>query len=109
MGLFPNKWKGACASSPYAVQDSNPDPSNFRIINEHIVGKYLVLLVSYPNCKNFEGKKLMVYENFASSKELIKFNSGKLDPHFADSKGSPIARFTPTNESLILIERMAGV
>jgi hypothetical protein len=108
MGLFPNRWK-SCTSSPYAVQDSNPDPSNFKIIDERMVGKYLVLLVSYPNCKNFEGKKLMVYENFTSSKELIKFNSGKLDPHFANRKGSPIARFAPASESLILIERMAGV
>jgi hypothetical protein len=108
MGLFPNKWKGACASSPYAVQDSNPDPSNFRIIEERMVGKYLVLLVSYPNCKNFEGKKLMVYKHFKNSKELIKFNLGKLDPHFADRKGSPIARFAPNEKSLILIERMAG-
>ena len=104
MGM--NIFKRSCTSSPYAVQDSNPDPSNFLIVNEQMIGNYLVLHVKYTTCTNYEGNKLMVYEGFKSSKELLKLNNGKLDPHFSRSKGSPIARFAPTKESLLLIEKM---
>lgn len=95
-----------CQSSPYAAPNSNPDALNFRIITEQRIGKYLVLLVHYPDCTNYEGKKLMVYEGFNSAQELIKHNLGKLDPHFSTGSGSPIARFKPTDASLELIERM---
>lgn len=106
MGVL-NKFKN-CMSSPYAVANSNPDPSKFKIINEEYHNGYLVLMVDYPDCTNFEGRKLLVYEGFENSQQLIKFNLFKLDPHFADRRGSPIARFKPTDESLILIERMIG-
>jgi hypothetical protein len=97
-----------CKNSPYAVENSNPNPTNFIILHEQRIGKYLILHVKYPDCKNFEGQKLMVYKGFKTSEELIKYNLFKLDPHFCNSKGSPIARFAPTTESLVLIERMIG-
>ena len=102
MGFFGR----SCYSSPYAVQDSNPNPTNFVILHEQNIGKYLILHVKYPDCKNFEGQKLMVYKGFKNSEELLKHNLFKLDPHFRNDKGSPIARFAPTTASLILIERM---
>jgi hypothetical protein len=98
----------SCWSSPYAVPNSNPDPSLFKILKEELVNGYLILLVEYPNCTNFEGKKLMVYKGFNSSAALLKLNRGKLDPHFANSKGAPIARFSPTEESNKLISTMIG-
>lgn len=98
----------SCWSSPYAVPNSNPDPEVFRILQEDLINGYLILLVEYPNCTNFEGKKLMVYKGFNSSAALLKLNRGKLDPHFATTKGSPIARFRPTEESEELIKRMIG-
>lgn len=105
MGLSIGK---KCWSSPYAVADSNPDPVNFKILHEQLINGYLILFVEYPNCTNFEGKKLMVYKGFNSSAALLKLNNGELDPHFSKGKGSPIARFRPTPESQELIKRMIG-
>lgn len=101
MGL--NFFARKCNSSPYAVQDSNPNPEKFSIIKEHYENGYLVLEVSYPNCTNFEGRKLMLYQGFRTSQQLLKYNNGKLDPHFADSKGAPIGRFKPDKDGLRLI------
>jgi hypothetical protein len=98
-----------CSSSPYAVIDSNPKPDNFKILNEQYLNGYLILIVEYPDCKNYEGKKLLVYKGFTTGIELLKHNDGKLDPHFSKDKGSPIARFKPTIESMELVSRMIGV
>ena len=104
MGL--NFLKRSCSSSPYAVPDSNPNPRNFKILTEEYIRGFLVLTVQYPNCTNYEGKKLMVYSGFKTSKELIAYNKGELDPHFANTIGSPIARFRPSEDSLPIIEAM---
>ena len=104
MGCNPLSRK--CSSSPYAVDNSNPDPKNFIIVNEKEHRGYLILLVKYPNCTNYEGKKLLVYEGFKSSKELLEHNNNKLDPHFSDTVGSPMARFRPRQTSVKLIEAM---
>jgi len=85
-----------CTSSPYAVSNSNPDPNNFRVLEEKAVGDYLMLLVNYPNCTNFEGDKILVFKSFSSAKELLRFTDNKLDPHFARGQTAPIARFPPT-------------
>lgn len=106
MGLSIGK---KCWTSPYAVVNSNPDPQNFKILKEEAVNGYLILLVEYPNCTNFEGRKLMVYKGFNSSAALLKLNKGELDPHFARSAGSPIARFRPTSESEDLIKRLVSI
>lgn len=95
-----------CNSSPYAVQDSNPNPSHFLILSEELKGEYLILHVKYPDCTNFEGQKLMVFRGIASSEELLMHTKNKLDPHFSNSKYSPIARFAPTESSLALIEKL---
>ena len=98
-----------CSSSPYAVPLSNPKPENFKILNEQYLNGYLILIVEYPDCKNYEGKKLLVYEGFRTGVALLKFNKGRLDPHFSRGKGSPIARFKPTPEAMELVSRMIGV
>lgn len=96
-----------CSSSPYAVVDSNPDPQKFVIVNESYVNGFLVLHVRYPNCTNFEGNKLLVYRHIGitSSQSLLKKTGGKLDPHFSSGL-SPVARFIPNEEGLLLCERM---
>lgn len=73
----------------------NPDPSNFTVSRQAKVGKFLVLKVNYPDCKNYEGDKILVYEN-VDIDGLQK--QGTLDPHFSNNKNyhSPIARFEPT-------------
>jgi len=93
MGVFGKN----CSSSPYAVPNSNPNPVNFKILEEKAVGQMLVLKVQYPDATNYEGIKILVYMNFTKSEDIIFKNRGKLDPHFAgDGSVSPVARFEPT-------------
>jgi hypothetical protein len=42
---------------------SIPNAKNFKILSATQVEDSLILLVEYPDCKNYEGKKLLVYEN----------------------------------------------
>jgi hypothetical protein len=102
-----------CKSSPYAVQNSNPDPKRFRVLTEHSTTnssgrQFLLLRVNYPDAKNFEGDKIMLYEGFRSSKQLLKATGGELDPHFARQFAAPLARFKPDDRgwtaALALIE-----
>ena len=73
----------------------NPDPNNYKIEKAEEVGKFLIIKLRYPNCTNYEGNKILVYQN-TTLIDLI--NQKLIDPHFSDTKGfkSPIARFIPT-------------
>jgi hypothetical protein len=80
------------------VPNSAPDPANYRLIREELyTGQFPVLVVEveYPDAKNFEGRKIMVYRGFTSFAELEKTADSRIDPHFADDLASPIARFAP--------------
>jgi len=78
----------------------NPNPANYVILDEWSCGSprgdyYLVLMVQYPDCTNFEGKKILVYHNVTKSSLLTQ---RLIDPHFSNKTDyhSPIARFVPT-------------
>lgn len=75
----------------------NPDPSNFRILRHQAFGNTLLVEVLYPDCTNFEGRKILVYRN-ATITELEA--QGSVDPHFSVSTNylSPFARFEPSRE-----------
>src|SRR5262245_35821448 len=74
----------------------NPDPKNFSILRTRIIGTFLIAKISYPDCKNYEGKKILVFSDTRRS-ELLKAKS--LDPHFCEGEHlSPIARFEPTKK-----------
>ena len=79
------------------VKLPNPDPTNFVIGKSLPIGRFLLVEVEYPDCTNYEGRKIMVYEN-VTLQDLKK--QGHLDPHFAENKKfhSPIARFEPTSK-----------
>jgi hypothetical protein len=75
----------------------NPDPNNYHLVAAEENGPYLIVMIKYPNCSNFEGNKILVYKDL----NLIALVNQKLiDPHFfKDAKyASPIARFVPTTE-----------
>ena len=78
---------------------NNPDPYNYTIKMQVQIGKYLIVYIIYPDCTNYEGKKILVYKD-------IKFEDlqkqMKIDPHFSDNKRyySPIARFKPDKEGI---------
>lgn len=77
-------------------ETGNPNPSNFKILKHELIGHYLVVLILYPDCNNYEGRKILVYENM-SLRELRKQKI--IDPHFCDHDFhiSPIARFIPND------------
>ena len=71
----------------------NPDPSNFKIITEVRVRNFTIFKINYPDCTNYEGDKIVVFEN----SDLPDVNE-MIDPHFCDKSDgpSPVARFEPT-------------
>ncbi len=84
----------------------NPDPFNYKVEEAQQVGNYLVLKVHYPDCTNFEGRKVMVFEGVTAI-DLLKQRS--LDPHFfnSDKVISPVARFKPTEAGWVMALRFA--
>lgn len=79
------------------VVSGNPNPSNFEVLRSQQVGKNLVVELKYPDCTNFEGRKIMVYKDLTISRLLAQ---KLVDPHFSNSGKfrSPIARFAPTKQ-----------
>jgi hypothetical protein len=106
LGLFSGSHKVISYSPTMIYSTVNPDPKNFTILEERFHNGYLILLVKYPDCTNYEGKKLMIYTGFNNSKELLEYNKGNLDPHFSKDKGAPIIRFKPDENSMELIEKL---
>ena len=92
----------------YLPTPPNPDPANFRIEKHQELNGYLILLVKYPDCTNYEGNKILVYRDLTYA-EVKKFKT--LDPHFSNSKtfASPCARFEPTLVGWGLARRMCKV
>lgn len=74
----------------------NPDPLKYKIEGYLNHGRWLLLKVNYPDCRNFEGNKLLLFKD-TTIEEIQK--QGSLDPHFSNvtDKKSPVARFEPTD------------
>ena len=71
------------------------DPKDFVIEMTQQIGDFLIAMVRYPNCSNYEGKKIMVYKGLTLDDIIDK---KVLDPHFCDNcSTAPIARFEPTD------------
>ena len=71
-----------------------PNPENFRIKRITEIGNYTIAFIRYPDCKNYEGNKILV---FPGQKSLSLRRARYIDPHFTKSRLSPIARFEPTD------------
>jgi len=73
----------------------NPDPKNYRILKSEQINNYLLVVIIYPDCTNYEGRKILLFKD-TTLQEL--FNQKLIDPHFSNNKQykSPIARFEPT-------------
>ena len=74
--------------------DPNPDPRNFRIQKTEAVGRYLGALIRYPDCTNFEGDKVIVFEDMDHQSLVAR---AEIDPHFKED-GQIIARFKPDQQ-----------
>jgi hypothetical protein len=86
----------------------NPVPSRFRIMESYARGdRHIALKINYPDAKNYEGNKILVYRN-----RDIHFilNSKMLDPHFADNGIlAPFARFAPTEDGWAAAKELVDV
>lgn len=67
----------------------NPVPTNFTLELVEKIGDLTLVIANYPDCANFEGRKVMVFREFDPGTTV-------LDPHFFTTSDSPIARFIPT-------------
>jgi len=76
----------------------NPDPANYRVSKFEYLGGHLITEIVYPDCVNFEGKKVLVFKKGVTLEKLLKRNNGFIDPHFSDDTGviHPVARFEPS-------------
>lgn len=85
---------------------TDPDPKTFKIETIEMVGNYTIAVITYPNCTNFEGRKVLVYAGDAIEKLN---NARELDPHFLNSGLSPIARFQPTEQGISMARALCGL
>jgi hypothetical protein len=88
------------------VPKGNPSPSNYKILETLTFGNMLIVEIQYPDCNNYEGKKILVYEGVTIS-QLKK--QKLIDPHFSENKDfySPVARFEPTQKGWKMAESFA--
>jgi hypothetical protein len=97
MGISMGAPKSSCSCGgnlKKGVRYSNPNPKNFKFKKIEEMELYTIVWINYPDCINYEGDKIMVFEN-TSIEDLA--NAKTIDPHFCDGDHiSPIARFEPT-------------
>lgn len=76
----------------------NPDPGNYQLLRAEERHGYLLVMIKYPDCTNYEGHKILL---FAEMTLLQLVNQKLIDPHFFPSGSqvaSPVARFVPTEQ-----------
>lgn len=76
-----------------------PNPLKFEIERAEVVGWYYVTLIRYPNCLNFEGKKVLILRK--DPRKMVE-----LDPHFSEF-GPVVARFEPTDAGWVFAMKAA--
>ena len=92
------------SSSDIQPPPANPNPANFRIVRTKAIGRFLIVEIHYPDCTNFEGRKVLVYEGVTDSQIQ---GQKRIDPHFHKNDGiSPIARFAPTQQGWEYAEKL---
>lgn len=93
-------------SATYKKFNPNPNPNNYYIMDSKQIDSFLILKVRYYNCTNYEGKKILLFEN-CTINDIKK--QKKIDPHFCDDKDLyyPIARFEPTEKGWKMAELLA--
>jgi hypothetical protein len=81
-----------------------PNPKNYEILSSVTVGEFLILTVRYPECTNYEGKKVLMFCGL--SREELEHRK-QIDPHFSKTMYSPIARFVPTDMGIRMALKLA--
>lgn len=86
----------------------NPDPANYKIVKAKEIGNFLIVMINYPDCINYEGQKILLFQGVTLI-DLV--NQKYIDPHFFKDKkyASPIARFVPDEKGWDMAETLAKV
>ena len=84
-----------------------PDAKKFVVLKTEKVNKAIVVMVLYPSCTTYEGKKILVYRD--ANEFLTLKNQKFLDPHFVEGSISPVARFEPTDNGWYYAISLAGI
>lgn len=84
-----------CSCKTETKSPGNPDPKNYKIMKSQQIENYLIVEIHYPDCTNFEGRKILI---FANTTLIDLLNQALIDPHFFESKKykSPMVRVEPT-------------
>ncbi len=78
------------------LSPNNPNPKKFKIEKIKSIGRFVIAKIRYPDCINYEGNKILVFEN-TSKREVL--SAKEIDPHFCESNHLYlIARFEPTKK-----------
>ncbi len=88
------------------TKNPNPRPDNYKIQRSKVVGNFLIIDIQYPDCTNYEGRKILVFEG-CTLQDLKK--QKLIDPHFSENKRfiSPVARLEPTKKGWMYAESFA--
>ena len=81
--------------------DPNPDPRHYHVNKIYQFEKGYVMDIIYPNCTNYEGRKILVYLGNVED-HYVEFMRYGIDPHFCEVPYAPFARFEPTEMGLEL-------
>lgn len=88
-----------------AVPPPNPDPQNFTVLRHYSIAGWTVVEVQYPDCTNYEGRKVLVYRARLVDVLALKI----MDPHFCDDGHlAPFARFEPTARGWRAAQQLIG-
>lgn len=91
MGLnFIGSGKGSCIP----CGDKNPNPSRFKI-EKLIELENTYVEINYPDAKNYEGNKVLVFKG-QIAKEIL--SRSEIDPHFEEDGLPLLARLRPDFE-----------
>lgn len=103
IGLGSQTSSGRYESGARAKGD--PVPEKFDITSHSQHGKFAVVVVVYPDARNYDGMKIAVYE--ATWLQLIMASS--MDPHFKEERTAlvPLARFEPTTRGWLWANHFA--
>ena len=99
ISIFGGRISTSCFDEPsQVVVDKNPNPKRCTIIQVQKINDFLLMMVNYPNCTNYEGNKILVFEGVEQDKVVCQKILHGIDPHFSDNKSfiSPVARFEPS-------------
>lgn len=80
------------SGTPDHLKPGEPDPTDWVILRKARYNDLMIVEIQYPDCKNYEGKKILVMPR---DKYVKAKRTGVLDPHFTEDKYI-LARFEPT-------------